>query len=104
MNTAIARTEADVVDHYWNMLRSQSRRVKLSLASKLTSSVLEEEASLGGSSRRRVKRRFDNAPSDAELEERFAGKSVPAQPDDAPWSEIINANIGKTIKPIEKWL
>ena len=36
--------------------------------------------------------------------ERFAGKPIPQLPEDAPWSEIISANIGKTIKPIEKWL
>lgn len=108
MNTVTAKTEADVVNAYWNMLRTLSKRVKLSLASKLTSSVLEEETSLADTpdtkTRRKVKSRYANAPSDAELEEKFAGKSVPQQPEDAPWNEIINANIGKTIKPIEKWL
>jgi len=54
--------------------------------------------------RRKVKSRYANAPSDEELEERFAGKPIPQQPEDAPWNEIINANIGKTIKPVEKWL
>lgn len=108
MNTITAKTEADLINALWNMLRTQSRRVKLSLASKLTSSVLEEENSIADlsetKSRRKVKSRYTNAPSDAELEEKFAGKSVPQQSEDAPWSEIINANIGKTIKPIEKWL
>ena len=90
------------------MLRTQSRRVKLSLASLLTSSVVEEESALDNhlesQPRRKVKSRYANAPSDEELEERFAGKSIPQQPEDAPWNEIINANIGKTIKPVEKWL
>ena len=75
------------------MLRTQSRRVKLSLASLLTSSVVEEEGALDNlsetQSRRKVKARYANAPSDEELEERFAGKPIPQQPEDAPWSEII---------------
>lgn len=108
MNTITARTEADVINAFWDMLRTQSRRVKLSLASKLTSSVLEDESSFADLSeskpRRKVKSRYENAPSDAELEEKFAGKPVPPQPEDAPWSEIISANIAKTIKPVEKWL
>ena len=108
MNTSTIRTEADVINAYWDMLRTQSRRVKLSLASLLTSSVVEEESALDNHSesqpRRKVKSRYANAPSDEELEERFAGKSIPQQPEDAPWNEIINANIGKTIKPVEKWL
>lgn len=109
MNTITAKTEADVVNAYWNMLRTQNRRVRLSLASKLISSGLEEEESSYADMsekrpHRKVRSRYANAPSDAELEKKFAGKSVPQQPEDAPWSEIINANMGKTIKPIEKWL
>ena len=54
--------------------------------------------------RRKVKSRYANAPSDVEMKEKFTGKSVPQQSEDAPWNGIINVNIGKTIKPIEKWL
>lgn len=59
---------------------------------------------LGTKTRRKVKSKYTNAPSEVELEEKFTGKSVLHQPEDTPWSKIINANIGKTIKPIEKWL
>ena len=108
MNTSTIRTETDVINAYLDMLRTQSRHVRLSLASLLTSSVLEEESALANHSEsqqsRKVKARYANAPSDEELEERFAGKPIPQLPEDAPWSEIISANIGKTIKPIEKWL
>ena len=52
----------------------------------------------------KVKRRA-NSPSDEELSARFAGKEVPEMPEEDPdWSVVINANIGKTIEPIEKWL
>lgn len=44
---------------------------------------------------RKIKRRYVNAPSDVELEEKFTRKSIPQLLGDAPWSEIINANIGK---------
>ncbi len=54
--------------------------------------------------RRIVKRRSANSPSDAELEARFAGLETPEIPADPEWSEVISANTGKTIKPIEKWL
>jgi hypothetical protein len=29
---------------------------------------------------------------------------VPPTPEDPEWNQVINANTGKTIKPIEKWL
>ena len=53
---------------------------------------------------RKVKHRSEYAPSDEQLEARFAGLNMPSQPEDASWEEIINSNIGKTIKPVEKWL
>ena len=52
----------------------------------------------------RVKRRSACSPSDEELATRFAGKEVPQTPDDPDWSQVIDSNTGKTIKPIEKWL
>ena len=49
------------------------------------------------------KRRVDS--TDADLESLFAGKDSPLPPEeDYNWSDIIKANSGKTIKPIEKWL
>ncbi|MBP5338020.1 MAG: hypothetical protein J6Z14_01775 [Prevotella sp.] len=46
-----------------------------------------------------------HSPSDAELESLFEGKATPAAPEEThAWSDIISANTGKTIKPIEKWL
>ena len=52
----------------------------------------------------RVKRSSDNVPTDEQLEVLFADKEMPAIPDDSPWNVIINANTGKVIKPMEKWL
>jgi len=52
----------------------------------------------------KVRRRSVDAPSDAELEARFADKAMPSIPEEASWKEIIDANVGKTIKPVEKWL
>lgn len=51
-----------------------------------------------------VKRRAENVLSDSELEKRFSGKPMPAIPEDSYWDEVINANSGKVIKSIEKWL
>ena len=67
----------------------------------------EEKVSMSASPSRRVsrvKRHSVNSPSDAELEARFAGMESPAIPADPEWRHVINANTGKTIKPIEKWL
>ena len=54
--------------------------------------------------RHKVKRRYENAPTDAELAARFAGTHMPDIPTDPQWSHVISANSGKTIKSIEKWL
>ncbi|MBP3824020.1 MAG: hypothetical protein J6I36_11545 [Bacteroidaceae bacterium] len=51
-----------------------------------------------------VRRRSSNAPSDAELDMHFAGTKVPEPPTDPEWHLVIDANTGKTIKPVEKWL
>ena len=52
----------------------------------------------------RVKRRAANSPTDAALEARFAELDMPEIPADPDWSQVVTANSGKTIKPIEKWL
>ena len=46
-----------------------------------------------------------SSPSDDQLTAMFDGKTTPSVPEENnSWSEIISANSGKTIKPIEKWL
>ena len=67
----------------------------------------EERMGEEASHTRRVfkfKRRSVCSPSDEELSTRFAGKDMPEMPNDPDWSQVIDANTGKTIKPIEKWL
>ena len=108
MEAVLTKPENDTVEAYWKMLSTLSRTVKLSLASKLTKSVLDDEIAERSSlpSRKaRVIRRAVAAPSDAELEARFANLEKPQEPDnDSEWQDIIKANSCKTIKPIEKWL
>lgn len=43
METATKLTGSDAVDKYWNILRNFTKKEKLTLISKLTDSVLEEE-------------------------------------------------------------
>lgn len=66
----------------------------------------EERMAEGKSSTKKVfkRRPTDSSPSDAELEARFKGTEMPEIPDDPDWHQVIKANTGKTIKPIEKWL
>jgi hypothetical protein len=52
----------------------------------------------------KVRRRAEKAPNDAELAMRFADKPMPPMPEETSWKDIIDANVGKTIKPVEKWL
>ncbi|MBQ9203374.1 MAG: hypothetical protein IJ155_03935 [Prevotella sp.] len=52
----------------------------------------------------RVRSRAEHSPSDAELEARFAGLEMPELPEAPLWDEVIKANSGKVIKPVEKWL
>ena len=106
MEAVLKRSDNDIVEAYWNMLSALSRTVKLKLASRLTNAVLEEELVEQKTSRKaKVVRRALTVPSDAELEAKFAELSMPNYPeDDFSCEDIIKANSGKTIKPIEKWL
>ncbi len=108
MELVIKNNESNIVASYWEMLRPLSAKVKLKLALMLTASVREEESasekSIKGRRTAKVARRALNSPSDMELESRFGGNDMPEPPADPVWSQVINANTGKTIKPIEKWL
>ena len=106
MDVVLKRSDNDIVETYWKMLSTLSKTVKLKLASKLTNAVLEEEVTDQKPSRKaKVRRRANAVPSDAELESRFADLSIPEYPqDDFTCKDIIDANSGRTIKPIEKWL
>lgn len=107
MEAVLKHSDNDIVEAYWNMLSALSRTVKLKLASKLTNAVLEEEVANQAPHYRkaRVIRRASTAPTDKELEKRFAHLDMPMHPqDDFSCKDIIQANSGKTIKSIEKWL
>ena len=108
MEAVLTKPENDTVEAYWRMLSKLSRTVKLSLASKLTKSVLDDEIAERSSlpSRKaKVIRRAVATPSDADLEARFVNQEMPQELDsDSEWQDIIKANSGKTIKNIEKWL
>ena len=107
MEAVLKRSDNDIVEVYWNMLSTLSRTVKQKLASRLTTAILEEKTSRqeNYSRKAKVRRRPLNAPSDAELEAKFADLVMPACPqDDFTCEDIIKAKSGKTIKPIEKWL
>jgi hypothetical protein len=105
MQIATNRTENDIIDAYWENLRSLSMKAKLRLASLLTTAAFEEECRKENVSPQkrlvRVKRRAVDTPSDAQLESQFAELEAPEIPEDPIWSAVINANTGKTIKPIE---
>lgn len=107
MEAVLKRNDNDIVETYWNMLSALSKTVKLKLAARLTNAVLEEEVSDQNPHYRKakVRKRAMMVPSDAELAARFAGLKMPEYPkDDFSCDEIIKANSGKTIKPVEKWL
>lgn len=108
MELAIKNNEASLVDAYWEQLRSLSLKAKLKLAAMLTTAAFEEESQKGevASAKRvaKVVRRTNCSPTDDELQSRFESLEVPPTPEDPEWNQVINANTGKTIKPIEKWL
>ena len=105
----IISAEQKLADSYLQTLYTLSREVRQYVAKKLTDSLSHEEA---GSDNSHIKRRAkvvrhaeNGVLSDAEMERRFSGKAMPNYPDEEPtWSEVINANTKKTIKPVEKWL
>ena len=108
MEVVLTRPELDIVETYWKMLSTLSKTVKLSLASKLTKSVLDDEIAERNplpSRKAKVVRRAVATPSDAELEARFANQEMPQKTNNDPeWQDVIKGNSGKIIKPIEKWL
>ena len=109
MDVSLHGTEASLVEAYWEQLRPLTMKAKLKLASLLTAAAFEEESMKEQqtvSKRRvaRVRRKAFCTPSDEELEARFHGMQVPDLPDDPEWAKVIDSNVGKTIKPIEKWL
>lgn len=96
-----------VLEVYWKMLSTLSRTVRLGLASRLTDSILKEELSGQTSAPRKIAKvkRMPIDKTDAELEAEFADKPMPELPvGDAPWQDVIKANSGRTIKPVEKWV
>ena len=105
---AFTLDEAPKIDSYWEMLKPLSMKAKLQLAIMLTNAVYEEEAIKEKAdmtkTARRVRRRAERVPSDQQLAARFAGLESPELPEDPEWSQVIAANTGKTIKPIQKWL
>lgn len=105
----VITTEYKTAENYLQMLYALSKEARLYVLSKLTDSLLREETQARASvSRRRakvVRRSSSNKVTDAQLEARFSGKPMPDYPETEPtWSEVIDSNSGKTIKPIEKWL
>lgn len=108
MELAVKYDESNIVEAYWEKLRLLSSKSKLKLVTLLTTAVLEEEDKKEETKpTRRVAKivhKSANSPSDAELQARFAGMETPELPEDPEWKQVINANTGKTIKPIEKWL
>jgi len=108
MEVVLNYSEHDVVEAYWKKLSTLSKTIKLSLASKLTESVLEEEVketSTQETRKAKVVRRSTHAPTDEELENIFSDSCIVSEPsNDADWQDVVKANSGKTIQPIEKWL
>ena len=85
-----------------------SAKNKRWLGEHLIEQAVEEERKAKGNHSKskvyKVKRWAADTPSDAELEERFRGTEMPVMPEDPDWNQVISANTGRTIKPIEKWL
>lgn len=102
--------EQKTAESYLSMLYALSKEARLYVLSKLTDSLLREEIrekTVPSHSRRAkvIRRSSVHSLTDSELEKRFADKNMPDYPESEPtWSEVINANSGKTIKPVEKWL
>ena len=63
------------------------------------------EAVLNSHRTAKVRRRARAVPTDAELEARLSTLNMPEElKEDFSCQDIIKANFGKTIEPIEKWL
>ena len=66
--------------------------------------VCEMEVVLNAHRKAKVKSRAQTVPTDAELEARLSTLNMPEElKEDFSCQDIIKANFGKTIEPIEKW-
>ena len=107
MEAILTKNEGDILEMYWRTLSTLSTKLKLGLATRLTAAAFEEETSRLEKHPCRIAKvkRMAVGKTDAELDKLFAGKSMPELPEgDSSWQDIISANSGRTIKPIEKWL
>lgn len=89
--------------NYWEIIKDASKKSKLTLLTLLSASMVDDE--LVTTQQHPVKARRLSAMTDDEMEREMQGESTPiiADAESTP-AEIVEANRGRIVKGLEKWL
>lgn len=89
---------------YWNLIKDAGNEVKLALITLLSSSMTSDGNAIAVQSKPLKARRL-NAMTEDEMEKEMKGDPIPlSDSDEATPSEIVEANRGKMVKGLERWL
>jgi len=87
---------------YWDIIKSASSKSKLSLIMLLSASMADEDIVVTHAMPLKAHRR--TALSDEQIEDEMKGSPVPIESSDENISELIDANRGRIVEGLEKWL
>ena len=91
--------------NYWEQIKSASSKAKLTLITLLSASMADEEDVVVTCATLPVSARRLNTMSDEEMELEMQGEPVPiTTEEETPLVDIVEANSGRIVKGLEKWL
>jgi len=90
--------------NYWKLIQSATKKEKLTLIALLSHSLAEEEGNMAVETRSLKARRL-NVLTTEQMDQLITGEPLPLTGDDSDClSDIVDANQGKIVKGLEKWL
>lgn len=88
---------------YWDIIKNASNKAKLTLLTLISASMVEDEVIT--TNKKPAKAHRLSAMSDDDMEREMQGDPVPIIADnEVNPADIIEANRGKIVKGLEKWL
>ena len=91
--------------NYWEQIKSASSKAKLTLITLLSASMADEENVVVTRATSPANARRLNTMTDEDKELEMQGEPVPiTAEDETPLVDIVEANSGRIVKGLEKWL
>ena len=89
--------------NYWNLIKDAGNEVKLALITLLSSSMAKDQDMCVTTEKTKA-RRLDRI-ADEDMEKMMTGEPIPITDDGKDTlTDIVNANKGRILKGMEKWL